>query len=121
MKILIATCLMGMFIVTTLHAQERQDRAHNMGNDYDRGATYGNTQQHKSKSKQKLKYDFYDFDGKIKEHEALMRANAKAREQREKEMQKPQYSDPTYFGHKRKPKKRPPGKKKLCKECGIKH
>jgi len=36
-------------------------------------------------------------------------------------MKKPQYSDPTYFGHKKKPKKRPPGKKKFCKECGIYH
>ncbi|MCS7005081.1 MAG: hypothetical protein NZM38_07120 [Cytophagales bacterium] len=39
----------------------------------------------------------------------------------EYEMEKPQYKDPTYFGHKRKPKKRPPGKQKYCKECGMKH
>ena len=31
------------------------------------------------------------------------------------------YNDPSYFGHKRKPKRRPIGKKKLCKECGIVH
>ena len=37
------------------------------------------------------------------------------------EMEKPQYSDPSYFGHKKKPKKRPPGKKKFCKECGMYH
>jgi hypothetical protein len=34
---------------------------------------------------------------------------------------KPQYSDPLYFGHKRPPKKRKPGKMKFCKECGIRH
>ena len=34
---------------------------------------------------------------------------------------KPQYSDHSYFGHKRKPKKRKPGKRKLCKECLIVH
>jgi len=34
---------------------------------------------------------------------------------------KPQYSDPLYFGHKKKPKKRPPGKQKYCKECGMRH
>jgi hypothetical protein len=39
----------------------------------------------------------------------------------EYEMEKPQYKDPLYFGHKRKPKKRPPGKQKFCKECGMKH
>lgn len=39
----------------------------------------------------------------------------------ERIMKKPQYSDPSYFGHKRKPKIRPVGKKKVCKECGLKH
>lgn len=34
---------------------------------------------------------------------------------------KPQYSDNSYFGHKRPPKKRPPGKQKFCKECKMKH
>ncbi|MDV3309465.1 MAG: hypothetical protein LOY03_11680 [Cyclobacteriaceae bacterium] len=46
---------------------------------------------------------------------------AKARKRAEKELAKPQYSDPMYFGHKRPPKKRPPGKMKYCKECGIRH
>lgn len=46
---------------------------------------------------------------------------AKARKKAEKEMMKPQYSDPSYFGHKRPPKKRKPGKMKYCKECGIRH
>jgi cell division protein FtsN len=39
----------------------------------------------------------------------------------EKMMKKPQYSDPSYFGHKRPPKRRPPGKMKFCKECRIRH
>ncbi|MDW7690978.1 hypothetical protein R9C00_20515 [Flammeovirgaceae bacterium SG7u.111] len=34
---------------------------------------------------------------------------------------KPQYNDAMYFGHKKKPKKRPPGKRKMCKECGMVH
>lgn len=34
---------------------------------------------------------------------------------------KPRYKDPTYFGHKKKPKKRPVGKQKFCKVCKIKH
>ncbi len=33
----------------------------------------------------------------------------------------PRYTDPLYFGHKKPPKKRPVGKQKLCKECGIRH
>lgn len=47
------------------------------------------------------------------------RLQQKAREQ---EMAaKPQYSDPLYFGHKKPPKKRKVGKKKFCKECGMRH
>jgi hypothetical protein len=68
----------------------------------------------KSKSG-KVTYDardrFYD------RMEAVAKANRKA----EKELQKPQYSDPSYFGHKRPPKRRPSGKLKYCKECGIRH
>jgi hypothetical protein len=39
----------------------------------------------------------------------------------EKDMEKPQYSNPAYFGHKRPPKKHKRGKLKFCKECGIRH
>lgn len=57
----------------------------------------------------------------MEEHEARMKSVAKAHRKAEKESMKPQYSDPSYFGHKRKPKKRPPGKMKFCKECEIRH
>lgn len=46
---------------------------------------------------------------------------ARQRRKNEKLMEKPQYSDPMYFGHKRPPKKRPPEKMKYCKVCGIRH
>src|SRR5262245_43453218 len=63
----------------------------------------------------KVTYDatekFYD------RQEAVAKQERKA----EKEMEKPQYSDPLYFGHKRPPKKRPPSKMKYCKTCGIRH
>jgi hypothetical protein len=45
----------------------------------------------------------------------------KSKRKNEKMMDSPQYSDPSYFGHKRPPKKRKPGKMKFCKECGIRH
>jgi hypothetical protein len=64
-----------------------------------RGATYESEQQ------------YYDRMAKV----------FKEKEKAEKEMQKPQYSNPMYFGHKRPPKKRKPGKMKFCKECGLKH
>jgi hypothetical protein len=86
----------------------------------DRGATYG-VKSTKTKKK-KTKYSISkSFDQKVVEYEARMEANAKKYKKRAKEMKKPQYSNPSYFGHKKKPKKRPAGKKKFCKECGMSH
>jgi hypothetical protein len=72
----------------------------------------------KKSVKQKDKTGKYDAQ---QEFYARMAAVQKKREQSEKMMEKPQYSDPMYFGHRRPPKKRSPGKMKFCKECGIKH
>lgn len=57
----------------------------------------------------------------VKEYEDRMEANAKRYKKEAKLAEKPQYSDPSYFGHKKKPKKRPVGKRKFCKECQIVH
>jgi hypothetical protein len=55
-----------------------------------------------------------DFEKRMK---ALNRQKAKeARQSR-----RPQHSNTFYFGHKRKPKKRPPGKKKYCRICRFEH
>ncbi len=62
-----------------------------------------------------------NLDKKVEETEKRLEQNRKRNRKRAKQMEKPQYSDPSYFGHKKKPKKRPPGKQKFCKECGIKH
>jgi hypothetical protein len=64
-----------------------------------KGPTYG------------LEQEFYD----------RMEELAKVRKKNERLMEKPQYSNPLYFGHKRPPKKRKPSKMKFCKECGIRH
>ncbi|MBV6647939.1 MAG: hypothetical protein KI790_20935 [Cyclobacteriaceae bacterium] len=47
--------------------------------------------------------------------------NLRKRYKEERQADKPQYNNPTYFGHKKPPKKRPLNKRKMCKECGIKH
>lgn len=62
-----------------------------------------------------------NLNQKVDDFEARMKANAKEDQRLARKMQNPQYSDPSYFGHKRKPKKRPVGKRKLCKECSIVH
>lgn len=92
----------------------------NSKQEIDRGATYetGTTKDKKKKTKYSLSKD---FDNKVVEYEKRMKDNVKKNKKIAKEMKKPQYSDPTYFGHKKKPKKRPPGKKKFCKECGMYH
>lgn len=56
-----------------------------------------------------------------KDFQKRMKNVVKEHRKRNKEMEKPQYSDPSYFGHKRKPKIRKQGKRKMCKECGIVH
>ena len=69
----------------------------------------------KKRSSGKVTYSARDkFYDRMEELEKANRKN-------EKMMAKPQYSDPSYFGHKRPPKKRPPGKMKFCKECKIRH
>jgi len=65
-------------------------------------------------------HDVY-FDQKVEEYKQRMEANVKKYNKMARVMEKPQYSDPSYFGHKRKPKKRAPGKRKFCKECEIVH
>ncbi len=81
-------------------------------------------------SSPKQNRSFWDFfrkkenpwgDQLVDEYEDRMKQNAKDAKKKDKEMEKPQYSDFTYFGHKKKPKKRPPHKMKFCKECGIRH
>jgi hypothetical protein len=61
------------------------------------------------------------YESLVVEYQKRMKANVKKREVIARKMEKPQYSDPMYFGHKRKPKKRPVGKRKFCKECRIVH
>lgn len=75
-----------------------------------------------NKSKKKYKGSFeWQLDQQVKEQEKRMKAVAKRQKKEARMAQKPQYSDPMYFGHKRKPKKHKPGKRKLCKECMIVH
>lgn len=56
-----------------------------------------------------------------KEYYERVEAFGKTRRKNERMLMTPQYSDPSYFGHKRPPKKRPVHKMKFCKECGIRH
>ena len=53
--------------------------------------------------------------------EERMKAVAKQKAKEARLANKKEYSNKFYFGHKRKPKKRKPGKKKWCKICEFAH
>lgn len=106
------------------HAQNSREtvKDEKVSADAVRYATHSTNQKKYRKKSKKSDHSYLGvFDQKIKEFEIRMETAAKEKKLAEKEMRKPQYSDPSYFGHKRKPKKRPPGKKKFCKECGLYH
>ncbi len=77
----------------------------------------------KKSKKKKSAYDSYTMtmEKKVEEFNDRMESNIKARKKQARQMEKPQYSDPSYFGHKRKPKIRKVKNRKHCKECGIVH
>lgn len=102
-------------------AQSKKSKKESKRKEYDRGATYEMESSKKKKKKKGTHSLAGEYDKKVEEYQQRMEANAKKYKKMSKEMEKPQYSDPSYFGHKKKPKKRPPGKKKFCKECGMYH
>lgn len=73
------------------------------------------------KKKSKKKVITKQLDDAVEDYGKLMKKNARKYAKMQRDMKKPQYADPTYFGHKKPPKKRPIGKRKMCKECGIVH
>jgi hypothetical protein len=61
--------------------------------------------------KHTARYEFYErVEKAAKEKQYIL-----------KKLSKPQYSNRLYFGHKHKPKKRPPHKMRYCEQCGIRH
>jgi hypothetical protein len=63
------------------------------------------------KAKHTAQYEFYErVERAAREKQKIMKFLARR-----------QYSDPSYFGHKKKPKRRPPHKMRHCDECQIRH
>lgn len=65
----------------------------------------------KTNVKHTAQYEFYERVEKA----------AKEKQRILKQLSRPQYSNPAYFGHKKKPKKRPPHRMRYCSECHIRH
>ncbi len=57
----------------------------------------------------------------VEQFRTNMKKIAKERRKAARLADKPEYNNPIYFGHKKPPIKRPPGKQRFCKECGMKH
>lgn len=112
----------GAFSLAAAQSRSESSRE-NVPQAFDRGATYETeTSKKEQKRRKKSKYSLAgEYDRKVEEYHKRMEANIRKNNKIAKEMEKPQYSDPTYFGHKKPPKKRPVGKKKFCKECGMSH
>jgi hypothetical protein len=100
---------------------DNKPRYNDRGYNSDPGATYGSSPSKSKKRNFKNTGMSKQLDQKVEEYYVRMEENSKRYKKMDKEMRKPQYSDPTYFGHKHPPKKRPPGKKKFCKVCGMVH
>lgn len=71
-------------------------------------------------SKKKKKSTGPTYDARENFYDRMEEVN-KGRRKNLKMSSAPQYTDFQYFGHKKKPKKRPPEKMKYCKICGIRH
>ncbi|MBS0000595.1 MAG: hypothetical protein KFF73_16565 [Cyclobacteriaceae bacterium] len=117
--------LLFFFLISglALAQSDKNPQQTSKGDDYFRG--YDSKDQKADKKLRKSKagkssVHLY-YDRKIEEYHERMKENAVRYKKMSKEMKKPRYSDPTYFGHKNSPKKRPPGKKKFCSVCEIVH
>ena len=117
-KYVVLIFLLSCSLYVSAQSKSKNNEKSQKKSQIDRGATYSDPSD--SKKKVKVKYK-YNYNADVKEFDKLMQANAKKYKKRDRLMEKPRYSDPTYFGHKKKPKKRARGKRKLCKECNIVH
>jgi hypothetical protein len=116
--------LLFLSLSVMAQGQSKNKNQTSKGDSYNYRSAYNTKPSKKEVRKAKKAYKSSyarQFDVKIKEYEDRMQANAKKYKKISQIADKPQYSDPAYFGHKKKPRKRKPGKKKFCKECQIVH
>ena len=71
--------------------------------------------------KKRKKIEFKTNQEEVADFRARIRQVNREKIREERKANKPQFTNHEYFGHKRPPKKRPPGKQKFCKVCKIKH
>ena len=126
MKVLVALLL--TFITCTAHAQltgkekraARKGSSTNQPTTLDPGSANVPTVSPRLSGKKEKKSKGPTYNAQ-KEFEDRMQARAKTYRKNEKMLMRRQFNDPSYFGHKHKPKKHSAAKMRYCKECGIRH
>lgn len=122
-KVLLSFLFFFLVSGLAMAQSDKPDQQTSKGDDYFKGYQYKEQKagkKMKNKKTGRSSINVY-YDKKVEEFRERMKENAKEDRKMAKEMKKPQYSDPSYFGHKNPPKKRPAGKKKFCKVCEISH
>jgi hypothetical protein len=100
--------------------QPRPD-SRSQGQGYEPSPSHSYQGSKSTKKRQRRPTYSFTLDQLVAEQQMRMQANARQQKKMMREMEKPQYSDPSYLGHKKPPRKNPPGKKKFCRECGMWH
>lgn len=116
--------LLSILLVLSVFASFAQSRKQKRADDGEQGPTSLDPlpkERHLPKQARKRTESKGPTYNSEKEFYDRVEAFGKTRRKNERMLMTPQYSDPSYFGHKRPPKKRPPHKMKFCKECGIRH
>lgn len=121
MKIFLSLFFLVGFWMSHTNAQTTRDvEAKPSAPVYQASPRKGNTTLAKLFSKKKENSRKLPYEQR-EEFEARMKAVVKQKAKEARLAKKPQYSNKSYFGHKRKPKKRPVGKKKYCEICEFAH
>ncbi|MGI9544478.1 MAG: hypothetical protein ACR2MX_14555 [Cyclobacteriaceae bacterium] len=124
MKYFIIVVLLGCtFCVTQVQGQSKKEKKKSDSESYQQAPSSRDPGSSTTAARKSVKKSGgSNFNSQAMEDYAkLKKENAKKYRKIEKMKDDPQYADPSYFGHKKRPKKRKVGKRKYCKECGIVH
>ena len=123
MRIILILLLVGC-VATAAQAQSSRKKKTDETGEVQEGPTSVNPsypqKQYGPKKSTKKKGSGPTYESEQQYYDRMAQLN-KSKRKNERMSETPQYSDPTYFGHKRPPKKHPANKMKYCKVCGIRH
>jgi hypothetical protein len=116
MRLMLSLCIIILFCASASAQSNKQSNTETSAE-----AFY--PQEEKIPKSSRNKSNKATYEARDKSYDRLER-NWKTREKKEKKITRnpsKDYSIAPYFGHKRPPKIRPVGKRKVCKVCGVTH